>query len=146
MTIHQINGDGAGPYTCEMDATGTGNNFVAMQVVTNVPGRNGRSGARTTDFPLTVQMPAGMKLTGGPNGNMGLIRMRPVDNGELILGCKNPAKAGPFGACAAVQMGAGSSATATNTTAARKRNMNAVVMRGRAILSGADYEDSDDDE
>lgn len=75
MTIHQINGDGAGPFTCELDATGTGNNFVGMTVMTNVPGKNGRSNAKATDFPLTVQMPAGMKLTGGANGNMGLIRM-----------------------------------------------------------------------
>jgi len=75
MTLHQVNGDGAGPYTCEVDATGTGNNFVAMTVTTNVPGKKGRSGARAQDFPLTVQMPDGVKLTGGPNGNMGLIRI-----------------------------------------------------------------------
>jgi hypothetical protein len=75
MTIHQINGDGAGPYTCELDTTGTGNNFQAMTVVQNVPGKNGRSDAKATDFPLTVQMPANTQLTGGPDGNMGLIRM-----------------------------------------------------------------------
>jgi hypothetical protein len=27
MTLHQVNGDGAGPYTCMMDATGTGEWF-----------------------------------------------------------------------------------------------------------------------
>ena len=46
-----------------------------MTVTTNVPGKKGRSGARAQDFPLTVQMPDGVKLTGGPNGNMGLIRI-----------------------------------------------------------------------
>lgn len=74
MTLHQVNGDGAGPYTCELDTTGTGNNFQPITVATNVPGKNGRSGARAEDFPLTVQMPSNVKLTGGPNGNMGLIR------------------------------------------------------------------------
>jgi hypothetical protein len=75
MTLHQVNGDGAGPYTCELDQTGTGNNFQPIDVTTNVPGKNGNSNAKATDFPLTVQMPATMKLTGGPNGNMGLVRM-----------------------------------------------------------------------
>lgn len=51
MTLHQVNGDGAGPYTCMIDATGTGTNWVNMQVTTNVPGRRGndRNGAET-DF------------------------------------------------------------------------------------------------
>lgn len=78
MTLHQVNGDGAGPYTCEIDTTGTGNNFQPMTVVTNVPGEGGNSGARAEDFPLTVQIPAGTTLTGGAAGNMGLIRMLAV--------------------------------------------------------------------
>ncbi|KAL8280348.1 hypothetical protein RQP46_007265 [Phenoliferia psychrophenolica] len=40
MTIHQVNGDGAGPYSCDVDATGTGQSFVKMQVTQNVPGRD----------------------------------------------------------------------------------------------------------
>lgn len=43
MTVHQVNADGAGPYTCMVDPTGTGNSFQPMTVVTNVPGRNGRN-------------------------------------------------------------------------------------------------------
>ena len=74
MTLHQVNGDGAGPYTCEIDTTGTGNNFQEITVLTNVPGKGGNSDARATDFPLTVQIPAGISLTGGTAGNMGLIR------------------------------------------------------------------------
>ena len=50
MTIHQVNGDGAGPYTCEMDATGTGANFQPMTVTTQVPGKNSRSQAKAQDF------------------------------------------------------------------------------------------------
>lgn len=51
MTMHQVNGDGAGPYECMMDATGTGSGkWVKMQVATNVPGENSRSRAKATDF------------------------------------------------------------------------------------------------
>jgi hypothetical protein len=40
----------------EVSADATGNNFVAMQVVTQVPGQNGASGAKATDFPLVAAM------------------------------------------------------------------------------------------
>lgn len=50
MTLHQVNGDGAGPYDCMIDSTGTGTQWVNMQVATNVPGENSRSRAKATDF------------------------------------------------------------------------------------------------
>lgn len=50
MTLHQVNGDGAGPYSCEIDSTGAGTNWVNMQVATNVPGEKSRSKAKATDF------------------------------------------------------------------------------------------------
>ena len=58
MTLHQINGDGAGPYSCQISADGTGADFVTAAVVQNVPGERSRSRAKATPFPLTVQMPA----------------------------------------------------------------------------------------
>ena len=58
MTVHQVNGDGAGPYTCDVSADASGQNFVAMKVTTNVPGENSRSRAKAEDFPLVAQMPA----------------------------------------------------------------------------------------
>ena len=75
MTLHQVNRDGAGPYTCEIDTTGTGDNFQPLTVVQNVPGVGGNSDAKATDFPLSVAVPEGITLTGGPTGNVGLIRM-----------------------------------------------------------------------
>ncbi|KAH7341899.1 hypothetical protein B0J17DRAFT_648502 [Rhizoctonia solani] len=77
MTIHQINGDGAGyvflplltshlhdltcclyrPYECGVSADASGKSFAAMKVVTNVPGENSRSKAKATDFALVAQMP-----------------------------------------------------------------------------------------
>ena len=67
----------------------------------------------------------------------------------LILGCTNPAKAGPFGGCAAVQMGSGAAANAagTNTTAAAgKRSIGLGAMKGRAVFSGANDDADTDDE
>lgn len=52
MTLHQVNGDGAGPYDCMIDSTGAGTQWTAMQVVTNVPGTNSNSKAKATDFVL----------------------------------------------------------------------------------------------
>ena len=75
MTLHQINGDGAGfvphsfsrlfsfsylsfrPYTCDVSGDGV-NTFQAATVTQQVPGKNGRSQAKATDFPLTAQIPA----------------------------------------------------------------------------------------
>jgi len=51
MTLHQVNADGAGPYECMIDQTGTGASFTPMTVTQNVPGREGRDRAGSeTDF------------------------------------------------------------------------------------------------
>lgn len=50
MTVHQVNGDGAGPYDCMIDSTGAGTQWTKMAVGTNVPGTNSRSNAKATDF------------------------------------------------------------------------------------------------
>ncbi|KAB5591171.1 hypothetical protein CTheo_5380 [Ceratobasidium theobromae] len=107
MTIHQINGDGAGPYECGVSADASGTNFAAMKILTNVPGQNSRSNAKATDFALVAQMPTNTTCTGGPNGDACVVR------------CRNAARAGPFGGCAAVT-NAGSAA-APATPANRKR-------------------------
>ncbi|KAJ3124144.1 hypothetical protein HK098_001371 [Nowakowskiella sp. JEL0407] len=117
MVIHQINGDGGGPYACDVDPTGTGNSFQAMTVTQNVPGRNGNNRkTQLTDHPVTAQLPAGVKCSGGPNGNMCLVR------------CKNPALAGPFGSCMAFQQdgaAAGGGAVQTTTTDAAAQTTDA---------------------
>ncbi|KZV86992.1 hypothetical protein EXIGLDRAFT_741483 [Exidia glandulosa HHB12029] len=106
MTLHQVNGDGAGPYTCDVSTDATGNSFQAMTVVTQVPGKNSRSRAKATDFALVAQMPAGATCTGGPAGNACIVR------------CRNDAAAGPFGGCVAVTTADGAAAAANSTAAA----------------------------
>jgi hypothetical protein len=96
MTLHQVNQDGAGPYSCDVSASGSAADFVAMQVTKNVPGTvAGLSLASATDFPLVAQMPAGMTCTGGPSGDACIVR------------CRNKALAGPFGGCAAGALAGG---------------------------------------
>ncbi|KAL1873038.1 hypothetical protein Daus18300_004180 [Diaporthe australafricana] len=94
VTIHQVNADGAGPYTCDMDPTGNSlgaTGQTPLEVTNNVPGANGFSQAKTQDFNITVKMPADMNCTGASTGNVCTVR------------CRNNALAGPFGGCFPVQ-------------------------------------------
>lgn len=43
MTVHQVNGDGAGPYNCSANADATGASWTPIKVTTNVPGTNSRN-------------------------------------------------------------------------------------------------------
>jgi len=105
MTFHQVNQDGAGPLTAMIDPTSAGTDPAAFQAATvtqNVPGIGigGLSAASTMDFPVKVQMPAGMTCSGTAGGatNVCVVRMQ------------NAALAGPFGGSAAF----------TQSTAAKK--------------------------
>ncbi|KAI8804880.1 hypothetical protein BJ742DRAFT_430292 [Cladochytrium replicatum] len=109
LTYHQVNGDGAGPHTLELDTTAVGQAFVPGPTATvPVPGRRGRSRARAEDFQMLIQIPPGTKCTGGPNADACLLRLR------------NPNRS-QFGGCVAFQMGnstavANTPATAVNTS------------------------------
>lgn len=114
MTLHQVNGDGAGPYKCMIDTTGTGTGgWKEMDVVTNVPGKNSRSKAKAEDFPLTAKVAADQTCTGSMGGMENVCMVR----------CNNSANAGPFGGCVPVQMvagGAGAAGEATPKAATEK--------------------------
>ncbi|KAI6781964.1 uncharacterized protein J7T54_005175 [Emericellopsis cladophorae] len=102
MTLHQVNGDGAGPYVCMIDATGTGTNWVAMDITQQVPGERGRNrDGDATDFPLTVNIAQDQVCMGNVAG---------MDN-VCMVRCQNPQ--GPFGGCVPIQMG-GNVTAATN--------------------------------
>ncbi|KAJ7293410.1 hypothetical protein C8J57DRAFT_25321 [Mycena rebaudengoi] len=120
MTLHQVNQDGAGPFTC--DVSGDGTNFTPATVTTDVPGRRGLSFSKAQDFPLVAQMPAGVACTAGPNGD------------ACIMRCRNQALAGPFGSCVAVASGdaAAGNAAAGNATAGNAAAGNAAAAAGNA--------------
>ncbi|KAI0835657.1 hypothetical protein F5Y06DRAFT_275955 [Hypoxylon sp. FL0890] len=107
MTFRQINQDGAGPLEAAVDGTSGGTQASAFQnaeVTQDVPGSKllgGLSLATKTDFPLTVQMPAGMTCDASVGG---------ADN-VCVVRVRNNAVAGPFGGSAAF----------TQSPAARKR-------------------------
>ncbi|KAF2963449.1 hypothetical protein GQX73_g10121 [Xylaria multiplex] len=108
MTLHQVNADGGGPYTCAINADGTGQTWEDLTVTTTPPGRNSRNreGA-ATDFPLVAAIPDDQACTGTVAGQ---------DNACLVR-CMNDARAGPFGGVVPVQMAGSSSG---NSTAARR--------------------------
>lgn len=116
MTFHQVNQDGAGPLTADIDATSGGSDpaaFKTAQVTQNVPGIGigGLSGAQTMDFPVAVQMPAGMTCSGSVGGasNVCIVRMQ------------NSALAGPFGGSAAFTQSPTAKKRAIEYNLAKKR-------------------------
>lgn len=81
MTMHQINQDGAGPFNAQVDGTSGGVDMAAFKeakVTKDVPGiAAGFSATTVTDFPVEVQMPAGMTCDGtvGDVTNVCVVRM-----------------------------------------------------------------------
>ncbi|KAF4497160.1 gEgh 16 [Fusarium agapanthi] len=108
ITVHQVNSDGAGPYTCMINADETGTAWDNIQATTNFEGndrgrnRDGEMG----DFPLVPYIPAGQACTGTVAG----------EENACLVRCQNPARAGPFGGAIPVQMAqAGNNNTDTGT-------------------------------
>lgn len=94
VIYHQVNQDGAGPLTADIDPSSGGTNpkaFVSAQVIQNIPGVAGFSTSSTMDYEVKVQVPKGMKCTGtvGAAKNVCIVRIR------------NTAISGPFGGSAA---------------------------------------------
>jgi len=127
MTLFQVNGDGAGPYVCEVSADASGKKFVTMQVTKDVPGTKGKSNAKNTAFPLNVKLPKGTKCTGEKN--------------TCLIRCKN-GNSQPFGGCAVVAQGAAKRELNGRYNAALQRRRFADLLAARE----EDPEDIDTDE
>ncbi|KAF2867588.1 hypothetical protein BDV95DRAFT_169951 [Massariosphaeria phaeospora] len=128
MTVHQVNGDGAGPYTCMIDATGTGTQWTPMQVTTNIEGseRGRNRDTEMQDLPLDVAIPADQQCTGTNAGQTNVCMVR----------CENPARAGPFGGCVPIQM-ANATAAAPAAAAAPVANAAAPVANAASPVANA---------
>ncbi|KAI6376730.1 hypothetical protein MCOR25_002695 [Pyricularia grisea] len=121
MTLHQVNGDGAGPYTCELNSDASGSSWQQIRVTTTPPGRNSRNrDGAMTDFPLVAEIPQRQACTGTVAGQTNVCLVR----------CMNGARAGPFGGVVAAQL-AGS-----QTPAAARRALAESVKRSELIVSG----------
>jgi hypothetical protein len=118
MTFHQVNGDGAGPLTADIDYTSGGKDASAFQqatVLQDVPGTNSRSKARAQDFSVQVQMPQGSTCTGSAGGA----------NNVCFVRVRNNARAGPFGGSAAFVM---PETQGTNATTKRIRAIGKIAI------------------
>jgi len=114
-TLHIVTSDGAGPYKAMINTNGKADSWTALEVVTQVPGKNGnikKKGKRfwerglesvglvkrasniNEDFPFKVAIPAGINCTGTIAGQAN----------ACIVKLVNPSNAGPFGGCVPVQM------------------------------------------
>lgn len=116
MTFHQVNQDGAGPLTGAIDATSGGTDpaaFKDAQMTQDVPGIGigGLSGASTMDFPIAIQMPAGMTCSGSVGGA----------NNVCIARMANSALAGPFGGSVAFTQSAAAKKRAIEYNLAKRR-------------------------
>lgn len=129
-TLHQVNGDGGGPYDCMINSDGTGASWTNINVITTPPGQNSRNrvshnllqfnehdlrqpliisqAGAMTDFPLKAAIPADQTCTGTVAGQ----------NNVCLVRCQNAARAGPFGGIIPVQL-----AQPGNTPAAARRNL-----------------------
>lgn len=130
MTLHQVNSDGAGPYTCMINGDGTAESWQNIQVTQNVEGnQRGRNNAGSTaDHPLTAAIPANQKCTGTVAGQENVCMVR----------CQNPARAGPFGGVVPVQMaGAGNGTAPAAAPAAAAAASPAAAAASPAAAKGA---------
>ena len=120
MNFRQVNQDGAGPLSAQIDATSGGTDPDAFQdatVTQDVPGIGigGLSGASVKDFPVKVQMPAGMTCSASVGG---------ADN-VCVVRVQNSAIAGPFGGSGAF----------TQSPAARKRSIEVCFIRSLHFIT-----------
>ncbi|PQE21224.1 cas1 appressorium specific protein [Rutstroemia sp. NJR-2017a BVV2] len=131
-TVHIVTTDGAGPYSAIVDPTATGafSQGTQAKVTTQVPGTKGniaapkqrsimmrslvnmgivkRASNVNEDYPIAIQMPAGMSCTGTVAGQQNV----------CLVKIANPSGAGPFGGVVAMQMAGAGTASASNATAA----------------------------
>ncbi|KAG8685455.1 hypothetical protein FRC09_014726 [Ceratobasidium sp. 395] len=121
ITLHQVNGDGGGPFTAMFNTDGTGLKWQNATVVTQAPGENGLLLGGPFNSLFEAQLPPRTKCNGGTNKNACLIR---VSNGGAAAG------AGPFGGCFAIQMPASTRGGKPTTGAGGGTNKNNGDPRG----------------
>ncbi|KAK6523100.1 hypothetical protein TWF694_005998 [Orbilia ellipsospora] len=92
MVLHQVHGDGDGPFVCGIDTAGTGlkGSWSKLSIFTQVPGQSPAENNRVAwPWPLVVKLPEDLTCSGvyGTKENICLIR------------CQNYATTAPFGGC-----------------------------------------------
>ncbi|KAI0364672.1 hypothetical protein BV20DRAFT_824946 [Pilatotrama ljubarskyi] len=124
--MFQVNADGGGPFTAEINTDATGKTWEPLDVLSQPPGVNGILHNGPANSTITVQIPDDVQCTGA--GGACLVRFNNggPGSGSLANG------AGPFGGCVAVAQdttttgaagsGAGNAAsTSSGKTSAKKQ-------------------------
>ncbi|KAI0781407.1 hypothetical protein BD413DRAFT_489535 [Trametes elegans] len=114
MGVFQVNADGGGPFTAEINTDATGAKWSTIEVTSQPPGVNGVLHNGPANSSITVTVPSNTKCTGGTDGATCLIRLNNggPGTGSLANG------AGPFGGCVAVSQANGATGTGNNTSGA----------------------------
>ncbi|KAF3926354.1 hypothetical protein AA313_de0202355 [Arthrobotrys entomopaga] len=102
ISVYQVNSDGAGPFRCRIDSSGTGNHFTGwlpeVDYVIQPPGTKAsysvNHGSSSASHNLRVKIPLGTKC----RGTVGKYK------NVCIMRCENYAKNGPFGGCIPFQL------------------------------------------
>ena len=135
MTLHQVNADGAGPYTCMINDDGTATSWQEITVSENVPGDDGRDrDGEETDFFLTASIPVDQECSGTAAGQENVCLVR----------CENPARNGPFGGVVPVQMvtedGGGNATVSAGGTATETNGVEDSEVTGASDTGGGGAE------
>lgn len=132
MNLHQINGDGGGPFTAMFNTDGTGLSWAAAKVLVQVPGQNGLLAGGPFESKFVAQLPTGTTCTGGTTKNVCLVRIS--NGGSAADG------AGPFGGCVAVtnpNTAVAATGTIANSTVAAAAAAAASTVTAKATAKGA---------
>ncbi|KAK6333158.1 hypothetical protein TWF718_010981 [Orbilia javanica] len=93
VNMFQQTTDGAGPYYCNLDQTGTGEKWSNLTVPIVAPGIQGANPCNNQNWEWSLQMPKKLKCT----GTYGTLK------NICMAKCYNDAPNGPFGGCIAFQ-------------------------------------------
>ncbi|KAI0630658.1 hypothetical protein C8Q77DRAFT_1219566 [Trametes polyzona] len=113
LGMFQVNADGGGPFTAEINTDATGKTWKAINVLAQPPGVNGIIHNAPANSTITVEIPAGTKCTGANGACVLRFNNGGPGSGSLANG------AGPFGGCVAVaQAGAANTGAGAGNGAA----------------------------
>ncbi|KAK6360316.1 hypothetical protein TWF730_006463 [Orbilia blumenaviensis] len=100
VTMSQQNTDGGGPYSCEIDQSGTGQNFVPMETTgKDCLGLYGANLCKNQDWYVGAILPKDLDCKGTTIGE----KKKDTLERMCLIRCKDDAPNGPFGGCIPVQ-------------------------------------------
>ncbi|EIW58129.1 uncharacterized protein TRAVEDRAFT_123691 [Trametes versicolor FP-101664 SS1] len=132
LGMFQVNADGGGPFTAEINTDATGKSWTAINVLSQPPGVNGIIHSAPANSTITVEIPSGTTCTGANGACVIRFNNGGPDSGSLANG------AGPFGGCVAVaQTGATAGTGAAATTTAKTATSTKKAGKGNKAAAAA---------